>query len=169
MARSAISPLKKPSRPKPIASLPSLGWREWVRLPELGVTPIKAKIDTGARSSALHAIDIHLIQQQDQKRVHFQVHPLQRDTRLTIPTSAPLLDQRLVRSSNGKAEMRPVILTQVCLGERCWPIELTLTNRSMMGFRLLLGRQALSGRYLVDSSQSFLQSSPHADRDPLPE
>ncbi len=161
--------MKKPPRSKPIASLPSLGWREWVRLPDLGVTPIKAKIDTGARSSALHAIDIHLSQDQDQHWVHFQVHPLQRDTRLTIPVSASLLDQRLVRSSNGNAELRPVILTRVCLGDHCWPIELTLTNRSMMGFRLLLGRQALRGHYLVDSGQSFLQSSPHADRDPLPE
>lgn len=139
-----------------------------MRLPDLGMESIKAKVDTGARSSALHALDIHLIQHDDQKLVQFKVHPRQRDASLTIPVTATLVEQRLVRSSNGRAEMRPVIRTSVCLGDHCWPIDLTLTNRSMMGFRLLLGRQALRGHYLVDSGKSFLQSSSHADRDPIP-
>jgi hypothetical protein len=137
-----------------------IGWREWVGLPLLNVGRIKAKVDSGARTSALHAYDIEIVPQAGRPMVHFKIHPLQRDTHVTVQAVAPLLTQRSIRSSNGRAEMRPVIRTVVKLGAE-WQIELTLTNRDMMGFRLLLGREAIRGRFLIDTSRSFLQSSRH--------
>lgn len=139
-------------------NLSIIGWRELVSLPKLGIPEIKAKIDTGARSSALHAFAIETFTLDGKPMVHFKVHPYQRDTERTIITEAELLDYRTVRSSNGKAQLRPVIETVVQLGEKQWPIELTLTNRDAMGFRMLLGRQALRKIWLVDSGKSFVQS-----------
>ena len=135
-----------------------IGWREWVALPELGVVVIKAKIDTGARSSALHAFEIEPFDQDGQPWVRFQVHPHQRDDQTVVTAIAPLLDCRAVRSSTGHAQLRPTILTPVRVGNVIWPIELTLTNRDVMGFRLLLGRQALRQRFWVDPARSYLQS-----------
>ncbi len=137
-----------------------IGWREWVGLPLLNIERIKAKVDSGARTSALHAYDIEVVPQEDRVLVRFKIHPLQRDTHLTIQAEAPLFAQRSVRSSNGRAEMRPVIRTMIKLGTQ-WPIELTLTNRDVMGFRLLLGREAIRGHFLIDTNRSFLQSSRH--------
>lgn len=139
--------------------LPVIGWREWVALPLLGITGIKAKIDTGARSSAIHAFDVELFQLQGQKMVRFKVHPLQRDSLCVVAAEAPLLDERVVRNSGGEAQLRAVIETPVNVGGQIWPIELTLTNRDDMGFRMLLGRQAIRRRFLVDSGRSYLQSS----------
>lgn len=136
-----------------------IGWREWVTLPELSIAAIKAKIDTGARSSALHAFEIETFQQKGQTIVRFLIHPQQRSIRQTIRAEAVLLDYRHVRNSGGQAELRPVIQTTVALGDQHWPIELTLTNRDVMGFRMLLGRQAIRGHFLVDAGRSFLQSS----------
>lgn len=141
-------------------NLAIIGWRELVSLPQLGIPEIKAKIDTGARSSALHAFAIETFRLDGKEMVHFKVHPYQRDTERTIITEAELLDYRTVRSSNGKTQLRPVIETVVQLGEKQWSIELTLTNRDAMGFRMLLGRQALRKIWLVDSGKSFLQSHP---------
>ncbi len=140
--------------------LPILGWREWLTLPTLELPPIKAKVDTGARTSALHAFAIELYDCQGEPWVRFQVHPRQRDSHCTVTATAPLLGERWVRSSNGDRQRRPVITTLVVLGDYQWPIELTLTNRDAMGFRMLLGRAAVRRRFLVDPERSYLLGKP---------
>lgn len=139
--------------------LPIIGWREHLALPDLGIQEVKAKIDTGARSSALHAFDVVIFECDGKKRVRFKVHPYQRDTTRTVTAEAELLEQRQVRSSGGHSQIRPVIQTIVELNSNRWLIELTLTNRDVMGFRMLLGRQAVRRRFLVDAGKSFLCSS----------
>ncbi len=133
-----------------------LGWREWVALPTLGIESIKAKVDTGARTSALHAFHLQYFYEGDRWMVRFQVHPQQRSTERVVTAIAPVIDQRLVRNSGGHAEERPVICTEVEIGGDRWPIELTLTNRDMMGFRMLLGREAVRRRFWVDPGKSYL-------------
>lgn len=133
-----------------------IGWREWVGLPQLQVEAIKVKVDTGARTSALHAFDIEYYTRNGKRFVRFKVHPLQRSRENEIKVHAPLLEKRVVKSSIGHESHRPVILTEIQVGEDRWPIELTLVNRDVMGFRMLLGRQAIRGRYIVDPGQSFL-------------
>jgi hypothetical protein len=136
----------------------TIGWREWISLPDLGISAVKAKIDTGARSSVLHAFDIEAFNRDGKRMVRFRVHPNQRDNTTTVTAEAELIDERYVRNSGGQSELRPVILTQVeLLGQR-WPIELTLTNRETMVFRMLLGRQAVRRRFLVNANKSFLLS-----------
>lgn len=144
--------------------LPLIGWREWVSLPDLKLHRIKAKIDTGARTSALHAVDIHIFEQNGQHRVRFRVHPHQLDTQQTLLIEADLVERRQIRSSNGHAEVRPVILTPIQLHGSQWPVEVTLTNRKSMGFRLLLGRQSLRDRFWVDPGRSFLVSDQHSGK-----
>jgi hypothetical protein len=134
----------------------TLGWREWVALPDLGVPWIKVKVDTGARSSALHAFDLERVRTSGEERVAFVVHPFQRDTSRTVRAEGRLIDERVVRNSGGGEELRPVIATQIELFGQRWPIELTLTRRDVMGFRMLLGRQALRGRALIDPGRSYL-------------
>lgn len=143
---------------KQTQELPVIGWREILHLPDLKISNIKAKIDTGARSSALHAFDLDFFEKNNTKMVRFKVHPYQKDSHTTIATEAILLDQRQVRNSGGHAQIRPVIETMVDLGGVSWPIELTLTNRDVMGFRMLLGRQAVRQRFLVHAGHSFIQS-----------
>jgi hypothetical protein len=135
-----------------------VGWREIIALPQLGISQIKAKIDTGARSSALHAFHVEKFRFNGAPMVRFQVHPYQKDSKQTVTSEAELLEYRQVRNSGGHAQLRPVILTAVELGGTKWEIELTLTNRDVMGFRMLLGRQAVRDRFLVDAGKSFLQS-----------
>lgn len=142
------------------AHLPLIGWREWLALPELGIPIIKAKVDTGARSSSLYAFDIQCIQQDGIDKVRFKVHPFQRDEQETVEAEASLLDQRQVKNSGGHTELRPVILTPINLNGQIWPIELTLTHRQGMQFRMLLGREAIRKRFLVDPGRSYLQGSP---------
>jgi hypothetical protein len=143
---------------------PRIGWREWIALPELGVGRIKVKVDTGARTSALHAFDVHVDETTDPPRVRFKLHPIQRSTRETVTCEAPLKERRWVRSSNGKRERRPVIVTTLgILGAR-WPVEVTLTSRDLMGFRMLLGRQAIRRRVVVDPGRSFLASRDRGKR-----
>lgn len=141
-----------------------IGWREWIALPGLGIAAIKAKIDTGATTSAIHAIHVERIRRRRRDYVRFQIHPLQKETHLTIQAEAPLVDFRSVRSSNGHESPRPVIRTQVELFDEIWPIELTLANRDQMGFRMLLGRQAIRDRFLVDAGSSYRDSSRLPDR-----
>jgi len=137
-------------------SLPAIGWREWVALPDLGVERIKAKVDTGARSSALHAFGIKPFERDGKPWVRFTIHPIQRESKTTIVAEAELLEYRHVRSSTGHQHHRPVILTRIELLGRIWPIELTLASRDAMGFRMLLGRQAVRGHFLVDPGASYL-------------
>ena len=136
--------------------LPSIGWREWVSLPSLGIAAIQAKIDTGAQTSALHASDIEIVEGEGARRLRFRVFPRRRDTKNSQLVEAPLLDQRIVRSSNGQEELRFVVQASLSvLGEE-WPIELGVTAREAMSFRLLIGRNALADRFVVDPAARFL-------------
>jgi hypothetical protein len=134
----------------------TLGWREWVGLPDLGIDSVKAKVDTGARSSSLHAWDVEILGGRDGPMVRFVLHPAQRDMSLTVTAEAPLVDVREVRSSNGDVERRPVIRTRIVVGRRRFTVDLSLTRRDEMGFRMLLGRQALRRRFVVDPRRSFI-------------
>lgn len=138
--------------------LPIIGWREQVALPDLGIPEVKAKIDTGARSSALHAVDVQTFEREGKPMVRFKVHPYQRNASRTVTAEAELIDRRQVRNSGGHAQVRPVIKTTLELNGYAFPIELTLTDRDVMGFRMLLGRQAVRRRFLVDAGKSFLHS-----------
>lgn len=133
-----------------------VGWREWVGLPGIGVPWIKAKLDTGARSSALHASDIEEFAGADGDWVRFTVHPWQSSEGNAVVAERPVHDRREVRSSSGHSEERLVVLTDVGLFDRTITIEMTLTNRDEMGFRLLIGREALRQGFLVDSGRSYL-------------
>ncbi len=133
-----------------------IGWREWVKLPDLGVERIKAKIDTGARTSALHAFRITPFSKYGAAYVRFVLHPLQRRKKPEVSCVALVIDYRCVTDSGGRAEERYVIRTTLKLGKNLWPVELTLTNRDQMGFRMLIGRQAVRRRYVVDPSRSFV-------------
>lgn len=139
-----------------------IGWREWLALPDLKIPHVKAKIDTGARSSCLHAIDVVESRRGDQSYVRFKVHPLQRNTKQVIEVKAKVLEYRRIRSSNGISSLRPVIVTNISWQGMSWPIELTLTGRADMGFRMLLGREAIRSRFLVDTSASFYGGKPLA-------
>lgn len=141
-----------------------MGWREWIDLPDLGIHAIKAKIDTGARSSALHAFHIEGFQQAGKELVRFQVHPYQRNSHDTVIVEAELLEWRQVRNSGGHAQWRPVIRTTIALQQRRWEIDLTLTNRDVMGFRMLLGREAVRQRFAIDPGKSYLLSHPPTKR-----
>jgi hypothetical protein len=139
----------KPSTP------PVIGWREWVGLPDLGIPRVKAKVDTGARSSSLHAFHMQPFERDGVEWIRFQVHPLQRKSAETVTVEAPILEYRSVRSSSGVSQRRPVIVTRIELLGVSWPVELTLARRDQMGFRMLLGRQAFRGRFLVDAGRSY--------------
>ncbi len=130
-----------------------IGWREWVELPGLGGAAVKAKVDTGARTSTLHAFDI--TEREGGAAVAFSYHPVQRDAQRTVKAEAPLIDRRTVTASNGQSELRYVVATEVVIDDEPIAIELTLTRRDAMGFRMLLGRGALRGRYIVDPGRSF--------------
>ncbi|HSR70153.1 MAG TPA: ATP-dependent zinc protease [Acidobacteriota bacterium] len=138
------------------AQLVTLGWREWVELPELGIPAIKAKVDTGARTSALHSYQLESFRRDGALWVRFWMHPLQKDTQVVRCCEAPVIDQRRVTDSGGHGERRLVISSPLRLGEYQWDIEITLTNRETMLFRMLLGRTAMRGRLQVDPAKSFL-------------
>lgn len=133
------------------------GWEEWVALPDLGMPAIKAKVDTGARTSALHASDIEVFGPASKPKVRFIVHPIEGDTNVAIPCSANILDRREVTSSNGEGELRYVIGSKLAVNGQSWPIEITLTNRSAMTSRMLLGRQALGEHITITASDRRLQ------------
>ncbi len=143
------------------SSLPILGWREWVGLPELNIAQIKAKVDTGARSSALHAFAIDPYRKGGQRWVMFAIHPLQSDTDLIIECHTPIKDRRLVSDSGGHKQRRYVIETQIILGQSVITAEMTLTNRDSMLFRMLLGRTTMNSRFVIDPNASYLQGKPH--------
>ena len=133
-----------------------VGWREWVALPDLGIRAIKAKLDTGARTSALHAFAVERFSERGVPHARLQIHPLQRNKTVVIETVAPIIDERVVSDSGGHREKRIVVSSMLVLGEHSWPIELTVTDRDTMLFRLLLGRTAMAGRIIVDSAKSYV-------------
>ncbi len=138
--------------------LATFGWREWVDLPELGVRHVKAKVDTGARTSSLHASNIRIVEVDGVTRARFSVHPHQHDTDDTVECEADVVDERDVRNSGGQAETRTVISTLMRVGDIEWPVEVTLTARDDMKFRMLIGRTAMHGVATVDPSRSFVTS-----------
>lgn len=133
-----------------------LGSEEWCTLPELGIPSIKARVDSGAKTSALHAKNIAPFIKEGQNWVKFDINPIQNNVKTIIHCEAPLVDKRVVKSSSGFREQRYVIQTSLEIGNSKWVIEMTLTNRDSMGFRMLLGREAMSGRVLVDPEQQYL-------------
>lgn len=133
-----------------------IGWREWVELPELGIKQIKAKVDSGARTASLHAFDMKVYKRGKNEFVKFSIHPVQKSGKNEIICHAKILEYRKVKSSNGATELRPVILTPLRLMGEEWEIEVTLTNRDEMGFRMLLGRKTIRTKFLIDTNRSFL-------------
>lgn len=134
----------------------TVGWREWLALPELGIPAIKAKIDTGARTSALHAFEMETFEMDGRPKVRFGIHPMRKRTDIEIFCVADIVAERVVRDSGGHREKRVVIETPIHIGKRQWAVEITLTNRDTMLFRMLIGRTAMQGRMLVDPSKSYL-------------
>ena len=140
-----------------MGTLVTLGWREYVALPELGIRRLKTKVDTGARTSAIHAF---FVEKLAGGRVRFGIHPRRKSQR-EIWIQTDMTDERWVTDSGGHRELRPVIRTVVELGDKRWPIELTLTARDNMKFRMLLGRTALvAGGFRVDPAQSYVLGRP---------
>ncbi|MDT0203394.1 RimK/LysX family protein [Nocardioides sp. AE5] len=136
------------------------GWREWVRLPAMGVGPVKAKLDTGARTSSLHAFELEEFECDGAEWVRFSVHPWQRSDEDAVLVECPVLDRRMVRSSTGHEQERYAVTTEIEILGRTITTELTLSRRDEMGFRMLIGRQALEQGFLVDSSRSYLGGRP---------
>jgi len=139
-----------PDRPKDI-----IGWREWLSLPDLGIPAIKAKIDTGARTSALHTFSLEEFRLGGQRMVRFGIHPLQKRQDVALFCEAPVLERRRVKDSGGHVEKRYVIQTRAVLKNDVWQINVTLTNRDGMLFRMLLGRTAVEKRFIIDPGRSY--------------
>ncbi|OEF23617.1 ATP-dependent zinc protease family protein [Vibrio rumoiensis] len=137
-----------------------VGWREMLALPELGIEQIKAKVDTGARSSCLHTFKIDPFEKDDELWVRFWIHPIQKNDDFVQICEAKVIDQRTVKDSGGHEEQRYVIETMLSFNGEEWPIEVTLTNRENMLFRMLLGRTAMNNRIIVDPAASFLIATP---------
>lgn len=134
----------------------TIGWKEWGALPLLNIIVLKMKVDTGARTSALHAFDIKTKKKKGVESLHFKVRPLERRDDIIISCEAPLIDERIVMDSGGHQELRPVIKTPLVLGPHVFEIEITLTDRKEMSSRMLLGRSAIRGLFLVDAAKNFL-------------
>jgi len=154
MPRSVI-PSRGRKKKTELAAKLLVGWREWVVLPQLGIDAIKAKIDTGARTSAVHAFNIEPFHKDGEYWVRFDVHPLQRNDEVYKTCEAEVVDYRWVTNSGGGKEKRFVIVTMLRVGSDAWPIEVTLTDRDQMGFRMLLGRTAMERRLVVDPALSY--------------
>jgi len=148
------------SRPRTRTQRTTVGWREWIALPDWGVGALKAKIDTGARTSALHAYDIEVSERDGVNVATFAIHPWQDSSRDTVVVQAPLLERRQARSSSGTTKVRQVVMTTIELAGLRLPIEVTLTRRDEMGFRMLIGRQALRRHFVVDPARSYLGGRP---------
>ena len=136
--------------------LPVIGWREWVSLPYLRIQKIKAKIDTGAKTSAIHAFNIKYEKDEGKTFIKFDVYNHPNNTDSIISIKKRLVGKASVKSSNGLSELRPVIKTKINIGDYVFPIKITLTKRHNMKFRLLIGREALNNRFVVDTGHSYL-------------
>lgn len=148
----------RPRRRRSPSPKPIIGWREWATLVDLCPVPIKAKVDTGARTSSLHAFNLRLRENDQGLTIaEFEIHPTQRSSALGSVATAPVVDMREVRSSTGHRQRRPVIRTTVAIGTHRFPVEISLTSRDEMGFRMLLGRSAIRRRFLVDPGRSYQQ------------
>lgn len=134
----------------------TIGWREWVSFPDLGIPAIKAKVDTGARSSSLHAMHIQEFKKRGKDFVSFEVHPFQNNIKKTVRAEAEVLGKRLVKSSTGHVTQRFVIKTALEIFGELIQIDLNLAGRDQMGFRCLIGRQALRKKFVVDPARSFV-------------
>jgi hypothetical protein len=145
----------KAGSPHPDRAKGTIGWREWLALPQLGIPAIKAKIDTGARTSALHTFSLEEFTDAGRRMVRFGIHPLQKHKDIVLFCEAPVLERRRVKDSGGHIEKRYVIQTTVALKNELWRIHLTLTNRDSMLFRMLLGRTAIEKRFVVDPGRSY--------------
>ena len=150
-----------------IKQLPIRGWREWVSLPELGIKKLRCKVDTGAKTSALHAFYVEEYIENGNTMVRFGLHPKDKSTEQEIHCTAHIFDQRNVTDSGGHTEKRYVIKTPITLGQYTWNIELTLTNRDTMLHRMLLGRAAIVDNFLVDSGSTYLMGKPSKTPAPL--
>jgi ribosomal protein S6--L-glutamate ligase len=137
----------------------TVGWQEWCALPDLRIPAIKAKVDTGAKTSSLHAFDIEPYRKNRKKYVKFTLHPIQNNDKIQVVSRALVIDERDVISSNGHKERRYVIETALELGDYTWDIEITLSNRDLMKFRMLLGREALAGQVVVDPAKKVAQDT----------
>ncbi|MGN0065877.1 MAG: ATP-dependent zinc protease [Nocardioides sp.] len=146
--------------PRPDEPPTVVGWREWVALPAMGVDWVKAKIDTGARTSSLHAFDQRVEDRDGEAWVRFSVHPWQSTDDDAVEICLPIADVREIRSSSGHAEQRYVVLTEMALAGRTVEVELTLSRRDDMGFRMLVGREALRQGFLVDPGESYRGGRP---------
>ena len=135
-----------------------IGWREWVALPNLNLPAIKAKVDTGARTSSLHAFDIETFTDRGQLKVRFKIHPLS-NSQIVVSCTAPIVDHRTVSDSGGHREKRYVIVTDLRIGELNFPIEITLANRETMSHRMLIGRSAMKN-FVIQPSHSVLLGKP---------
>lgn len=133
-----------------------IGWQEWVALPQLNIPAIRAKIDTGAKTSSLHAYHIEHFIREGKHFVRFDVNPLRRNNTLVRRCEAPIVDKRTVKSSGGEKELRPVILTMLNIDGKEWEIELNLTNRDYMGHRMLLGREALQKHVMIHPGTTYI-------------
>ncbi len=149
-----------PARRKPSVEPVVIGWREWVAFPDWGLDAVKAKIDTGARTSAIHAYDIEEFEREGVRWVRFVIHPWQRNADDARTVEAVLVDQRHVTSSSGSKSLRPVVRAVIDLADAPHEIEITLTRRDEMGFRMLLGRKAMAGHYVIDPSLSYATGRP---------
>jgi hypothetical protein len=145
-----VTPRKRRKEPK------SIGWRERVSFPEFEVVGVKAKIDSGAQTSSIHAFRPRFSQRDDGEWVSFEIHPRRRSRKDAVRVSAKVLTHRWIRSSNGKRELRPVIVTKMSLGGEEFDAELTLANRHLMAYRMILGRSAMRGRFTIDPGKSYL-------------
>ncbi|WP_320170879.1 ATP-dependent zinc protease [Maridesulfovibrio sp.] len=133
-----------------------IGWREWACFPELNIPAIKFKADTGARTSSLHSFSQDFFEKEGRQWVRFGIHPVQKRDNVELYCEAPVVDFREITNSGGQTETRPVISSRIMLGNMEWDIELTLTNRDSMKFRMLLGRTAMEERIIVDPARSYV-------------
>ncbi|HMQ11372.1 MAG TPA: RimK/LysX family protein [Oligoflexia bacterium] len=138
------------------SNLSIIGWREWIALPDLKVRKIKAKIDSGARTSSLHAHKLKVLKKNNEEYAQFYIYPQQDSSKEKVLCEEKILEYRKIKSSNGITEKRPIIQTYIKINEKLWLVDLSLSNRDEMGFRILLGRTSISKKFLIDVSKSFL-------------